>query len=295
MRSIAVCIASYRRPQGLRALLASLDALTFEECAPEVRIVVVDNDVEASARRVCDDARKGARHPLTYVHEPRTGIAIARNAAIAAAGDADGIAFVDDDERPAPDWLDRLLRAQHARDADVVTGPVVPRFETSPPAWVVEGGYFESVARPPGALIGAAHTNNTLVRKSCLERLSHGFDERMTPMGEDRELFERVAAAGGRIVWCPEAIVYESVPAERVTLRWLVRRAYRAGVASTRIGRLRRPIRDVAPRIVAHGLWCIGRGLAGTAGGALRGAAASVAGLRLAGFGVGRLTGLALR
>ena len=41
--SVAICIPSYRRPEGLHALLGALDALAFQGPAPEIRIVVVDN------------------------------------------------------------------------------------------------------------------------------------------------------------------------------------------------------------------------------------------------------------
>ena len=39
------------------------------------------------------------------------------------------------------------------------------------------------------------------------------------------------------MVWCNEAIVEENVPPERATLRWLLRRAFRIGVAAHRCAR----------------------------------------------------------
>jgi len=286
---IAVCVASYRRPEGLFALLGALDAQVFEPPQPTLRIVVVDNDPACSARSVCEEARRWLRHPLHYLHEKRPGIPIARNAAVAAALDLPWLAFVDDDERPEPRWLDALRRAQHEQSADLVAGPVLPAFESEPPGWIRRGRFLEY--EPSGA--HSARTGNLLVRTRCLARQPVVFDERMVPIGEDRELFERVAADGARIVWAPDAIVHESVPRERATLRYVLARGHRVGVASTRIARIRSSRARAAPRALVHGGWCVLRGLAEVALAPLRGAAAGAAGLRLLAFGLGRWRGLA--
>lgn len=287
--AIAVCIASCRRPEGLHALLGALDAQVFSPPRPTLRIVVVDNDPAGSARGVCDDARHWLRHPLHYRQEKRPGIPMARNAAVAAAWDLPWIAFVDDDERPEPGWLDALRRAQQRHAADLVAGPVLPLFESEPPAWLRAGRFLDY--EPSGA--HSARTGNLLVRSACLACQPRLFDERMRPIGEDRELFERVAAAGARIVWAPDAIVHESVPRERATLRWVLQRGHRVGVAATRIAVLRRSRVRAAPRALLHGAWCLLRGLLGASLAPLRGRAAGVAGLRLAAFGLGRWRGLA--
>ena len=81
--TLAVCIATYRRPTGLFALLGALDVQGFSDDPPNVRVIVVDNDTHESARDVCEQARGWLRHPIDYVTEPRKGIPHARNAALA--------------------------------------------------------------------------------------------------------------------------------------------------------------------------------------------------------------------
>jgi succinoglycan biosynthesis protein ExoM len=44
--------------------------------------------------------------------------------------------------------------------------------------------------------------------------------------GEDLDLFLRLEARGCRLVWCAEAVVWETVPAERKTLSYNLMRAY---------------------------------------------------------------------
>jgi glycosyltransferase involved in cell wall biosynthesis len=221
--------------------------------------------------------------------EKRKGIPPARNAAVAAAlGLADWIAFIDDDEIPEPRWLDRLLALQRETGAAVVTGPVLPRFEAEPPAWVRAGGFFESPRFAHGSARPHAFTNNVLVATAALVGQAPLFDERFSfGVGEDNDLFERLALAGHTIVWADDAIVHELVPRERVSARWLLGRGFRTGSAATHIDRVRgRGVR----RAIAHGGWCLAKGLALALAGPSQ--HVRVDGLRLAGFGVGRWAGL---
>src|SRR5262245_40320356 len=138
---VAICIASFQRPDGLAALLGALAELRFAGRAPSLAVVVVDNDPAESARAVVERARAALPHPIDYRLEPRRGIPHARNAALAAAlHRAHWLAFIDDDEIPAPGWLDALLAVAARTGADIVTGPVVPRFAAAPAHWVAEGG-----------------------------------------------------------------------------------------------------------------------------------------------------------
>lgn len=139
---MAVCICTFRRPDGLLNLLAGLDKQQFSAVpAPSITLVVVDNSPEGGAKLTCQ-AQQWA-WPLHYVHEPRPGISYARNTALAAVPPGtDFVAMIDDDETPAPHWLDRLLHAQSRSGADVVVGPAIPEFPEGTPDWIKVGGIF---------------------------------------------------------------------------------------------------------------------------------------------------------
>jgi succinoglycan biosynthesis protein ExoM len=47
--------------------------------------------------------------------------------------------------------------------------------------------------------------------------------------GEDEDFFNRLRDAGGRIGFAPAALAYETIPSDRATLRWLMRRSFRTG------------------------------------------------------------------
>lgn len=239
---VTVCACTYKRPEGLAALLKGLQNQTFSTVpAPRWDIVIADNEGSAEARAACEVFGNSSPIPITYVHEPRRGISHARNACLdRVPGDGDFFAMIDDDEIPEPDWLEQLLRAQRATNADVVLGRVLPIFDASAPAWVKNGGFFGSPSRRPGdeerrgyvdlQEIGGAATNNVLVRCSAYRRLNLTFDpERGLTGGSDSLFFRLMTLAGCRIVFASNSKVWETVPAERTTMRYLLSSEYRSG------------------------------------------------------------------
>jgi succinoglycan biosynthesis protein ExoM len=227
---VAVCIATYQRPKGLERLLAGIAELTFAGPAPRVKVVVVDNDArgETSDEIV---ARFRPRLPgLILEREPRQGISYARNRCLDAAGEPDFVAFIDDDEVPAPSWLDELLRVQREFDADVVRGPVIPRFDNQPEAWVLAGGFFDRPRHPTGTRLDVAYTHNTLVRWDPYARNLRFSPRYARSGGSDTHYFTRAHQQGATIVWADEALVEEFNPAGRQTVKWLAQRQYRIGL-----------------------------------------------------------------
>jgi succinoglycan biosynthesis protein ExoM len=292
---LAVCVNTYHRPEGLERFLRALAGAAFANPTPQVDVVVVDNDAEASARKVCEHAREWFPFDLHYVVEKRRGIPQARNTALSVAMPlADFVVITDDDVEPTPGWLAELLRVQGVYQADVVAGPNPPRFIDEPPAWVVEGRFFESPRRATGIAIKTAATNNVFVRRDALERMDRLFDERLGLQGfDDTEFFRRMAQEGHRMVWADDAIVYECIPETRATLRWLLQRAYR--IANGLGGpELRRLEGVTAPWVFSNGLKCLARGAVHLvrAVALRRGEAARVHALLRLASGAGWLTGL---
>jgi len=183
------------------------------------------------------------------VAEPRRGITFARNAALetAAALGSDFVAFIDDDEVPAPRWLTALLAAQRRSGATAVLGAVEPVYPPETPGWLVAGRFFETHRFADGAEIDDAHTANVLIDLKRLAALGLRFDHRYALTGgEDTMLFRDLKDAGGRIVYAADAVVYETVPASRARLAWLLRRWYRTGNVEAALylrGRRREPWR----------------------------------------------------
>ncbi|NJL48524.1 MAG: glycosyltransferase [Leptolyngbyaceae cyanobacterium SM2_5_2] len=227
---VSICIATYKRPDGLAALLQKINSLTFSKVEPPtLEVVVVDNDAVGSAKENCEQFRAVVNWTLIYEIEPQKGVSFARNKTLACVSkEADFIVFIDDDEVPESSWLDELLATQEKYNSDIVAGPVYPRFQdSSVPQWIEKGGFFDPPKHATGDQLNAAFTNNTLVRADLIRQMDVAFDPRFAFKGaEDTHLFMRLRKMGATIVWSNEAIVVESIPSSRTTLKWLIERGF---------------------------------------------------------------------
>ncbi len=232
MLHVTVCIITFRRQAWLGRLL---DALRVQghDGGPEYKlaVIVVDNDVEESARHVAESFACKGDFDLLYKVEPRQGIPIARNAALdAVPPDADFICFLDDDEWPSKNWLTELLRVQAATGATCVWAPVDPCFPADAPAWIIKSGIFAPSKFLNGARIKYAGTNNVLFSATFLRETGLRFDERLRYWGGDDHLFfYKAGKLGLRIHWAEKAVVYEEIPANRLTWAWMLQRQYKVG------------------------------------------------------------------
>ena len=228
-KHISVCICTYRRPDWLKRLLDSL----AEQQAPDgftFSIVVADNDASGSAEAVVTSFGRNFHCKTAYCREPIRNIALARNKAIENA-DGEFIAFIDDDEFPAANWLAQLLKVCEAYNCAGVLGPVRPHFAETPPSWIVEGRFCERPEQPTGTVMvwSASRTGNVLFRRSVLTGISQPFDPEFGTGAEDKDFFMRMNRRGYVFVWCNEAIVFETVPPSRWTRSYMFKRALLRG------------------------------------------------------------------
>jgi GT2 family glycosyltransferase len=199
------------RPDGLATLLTALDAQTLP--AERFEVVVVD---DGSA----DPPAAHGRIDRLVRHERPRGPATARNSGWRVAS-APLVAFVDDDCRPEPGWLEAALEAHRASPAAIVQGRTRPEPEdearlSDPLARSIRverlGPFFE--------------TCNIAYPRALLERIG-GFDETIPTAGsEDTDLALRALEAGAYAVFAPEAVVNHAVhdfgvaAAVRFSWRW---------------------------------------------------------------------------
>jgi len=226
---VTVCVCTFKRPQLLGELLQSLGRQ--RTVGIEWSIVVVDNDATATAEPTVAPFAATLDVPLTYAVEVRRGISHARNTAVGHSR-GDYVAFIDDDEVAAPDWLQNLVRTALAHQCDAVLGPVLPVFPEGAPAWVRDSGFFNRPRHVTGTHVRSqeGRTGNALVKQRWLMEAEPFRVELGLTGGEDYDFFRRLEAAGGSIVWADDALVSEIVPPERQRLRWMLERAVRGGL-----------------------------------------------------------------
>lgn len=227
---ISLVTPTQRRPEGLARAMRSLFAQQGVD-ASELELVVVDNDQHSSAEAGVEALRREAPFPVVYVHEPRPGVANARNAAMAVAS-GELIAFLDDDEEAPVGWLAALLAAQTRYDADAVFGPVRGRAPADVGAHRLYLERFFSregpaEAGPIGRYYGCG---DSLVRRSALPHPTAPFSPARNHIGgEDDLLFGGMQAAGARFAWEPAAWVWEDPDPKRLSLAYTLRRAFAYG------------------------------------------------------------------
>ena len=226
-------VVTYKRTDLFERLLLSLEIQ--EEIAQfDVKLVIVDNDPEESARPVLDAHRSRLPYRVQYVHQPVKNISISRNQCVAHA-EGKYLLFIDDDEYAEPDWLATMVRSIEALGADAVFGRVSPYFHPDAPEWLQDNFLYYKHCGPTGSVMRMPHTANSIVKLSVLRSMDGPFDLRYgKSSGEDTHLFHRIRRNGGLLMSCYESHVREFVPLERSNEAWLLQRARRTGNIYTR-------------------------------------------------------------
>lgn len=193
----SVVVPTRDRPERLARCLSAIDAQT----EPPDEVVVVDDGSRDAAAVV---AAVGDRDRVRVVRVGGHGPARARNRG---AAEATGhvVCFTDDDCRPGPGWLAALVDAV-AAGAPAVAGPT--RNGRPDDAFATASQLITNHLSDRSRLGDApfAPTSNLAVRGDVLAAVP--FDESFPlAAGEDREWCDRLAAAGHRLAWEPEAWV----------------------------------------------------------------------------------------
>lgn len=230
--SIVMCVCTRNRPEMFRGCLESLLRQKVPDDTRLSVVVVCNNETSGGTYDVVAEVcqRVSSACWVSFVHEPDTGIPQARNAALADALDrkADWIAFIDDDEIASPAWISDAYRAAVCYQADVVQGRVEQVYPEGTPEWMRRGVWRPERGVKP---IDFALTNNVLFRADAVRRAKVTFDERLRFIGgEDKAFFTALKAGGAVMLFCPQPLVWERLPPERVTFRWQLRNAFRKGV-----------------------------------------------------------------
>jgi GT2 family glycosyltransferase len=225
-------------------IVAGAEALAHQTVAPLETILVVDHNDALLAR--ARDELSGVR----VLDNPRTGGASgARNTGIAHAKGSI-VAFVDDDARPDPDWVERLLAAYDDPSVMAVGGVATPvwpsrRPDHLPPEldWIVGCTYRGQPTRR--ADVRNLWGCNMSVRREAFD-LVGTFDEEigrigLIPLGaEETELCIRIRQriAGARVVYEPTAVVHHRVTEARCQWSYLVSRSHAEGISKAAMSRL---------------------------------------------------------
>jgi glucosyl-dolichyl phosphate glucuronosyltransferase len=223
-----VVICTFNRSSLLDNTLGQLGQLELTGC-DEWELIVVNNNCSDDTDAVI---RRHSNHlPLRHLWEPRPGKSYAANLAVQEAR-GDLILWVDDDVLVGPRWLSAYVEAAHTHpDVSFFGGPIIPWFETKPPAWIschlrLISGCFAAQAPfdepfTPISSDRLPYGANMGMRRHCFE---HGsFDTNLGPVGrrnyQDEEivLLQTLLDRGQQGLWVREASVQHFIPTARLT------------------------------------------------------------------------------
>lgn len=265
--SVVICAYTDRRWENIVGAVASVRAQTRP---PARTILVVDHNPPLLER-----ARAAFSDVQVVPNVGRRGLSGARNSGIVhAIGEV--VAFLDDDARAEPDWLERLAAGYVNPSVVGVGGAATPVWPGRRPRWLppefdwVVGCSFTGMPEAPAPvrnLIGA----NMSFRREVFGSVG-GFTDGIgrvgsRPLGcEETELGIRLRQwrPGSRLVYEPAAVVRHRVTADRMAWRYFCSRCFAEGISKAMVSRLvgarnaleteRRYVRSVLPRAILRGL-----------------------------------------
>lgn len=241
---ISVVVCTRQRPVLLRGCLTSL----LQQTVPlaQYEIVVVDNSADDAETRAIAQAVSDA---IGVLHEPRVGLARARNCGWRAAR-GDVIAFLDDDAEATPLWIETIRQTftNVVSPPLCVGGSVEPLWDAPRPIWLTDKLLenlslvnWSDTPRPLAArewIVGC----NMAFRRTVLQELG-GFAETLGRRGakllgmEEILLQMQLRRRGDVPYYQPALIVRHHIAPERLTPRWFVRRAFWNGVSRAHMER----------------------------------------------------------
>ncbi|WMT87941.1 glycosyltransferase family 2 protein [Pelagibacterium sp. 26DY04] len=230
--SVVICTHSTSRLPLVRDALASVQIQTRP--AHEI-IVVVDHNQTVADALASDDT-----NVRVIPNTGPQGLSSARNCGVAAAT-GDIIAFIDDDARAAPDWLEKLLEIYRTRDVLAVGGYIEPVWPGGRPSWWPEEFDWVVGCSYRGQPETAASVRNLIGCNMSFRRMAFdvcgGFSETLGRVGadgggcEETELCIRAQSAFplSRILYDPAVRVRHRIDPERVSWRYFVKRCRAEG------------------------------------------------------------------
>lgn len=241
MITIAVC--THNR---VRSLKRTLDCLIRLPATADYEVLVVDN-ASTDGSRTLVSAMSSQWPQLRYVYEGKLGLSNALNRAVEAAR-GEVIAFVDDDETVAANWLDAVRDAFSDRNVGVIfgrlrvktKGPESTRRQLRslfPPRDYGENPIQVTEANRARFMFGtgiSAYWRSTLLEMGPF-RTDLGRKGGQLLGGEDTDMFGRLLKAGKTIVYWPDAVYYHHIDEHRTSLGASLKRSFYFGVNEARL------------------------------------------------------------
>lgn len=233
-----VALCTHNHADRLTRTLADLAQMR----APDVpwEFLIIDNASSDATPAILEGHAWPQGWQVRVVREDKLGLSNARNRAIQEAR-GEYVIFMDDDETADPDWLCAFERLVEAHSPDAFGGRIDVMFEDMRPSWLADEllAFLGELHRAdtivqltdPGSFF---HGGNFGFRKSVCETVG-GFDSMLGRKGTDNtggeevDFYRRLLAAGFRVWWTPEAVIYHRIQAAKLKRGYFLDLHFRQG------------------------------------------------------------------
>lgn len=177
---------------------------------------------------------------VRVVHEAQLGLSNARNRAVKEA-EGDYLIFIDDDETVDPDWLCAFERLIQEHRPDAFGGRIRVLFEDERPSWLADEllGFLGELNHGDTAHVLVADDTPFFggsfgCHRSVFERIG-AFDAELGRKGaannggEEVDLYRRLIAAGMKVWWAPDAVVFHRIEAAKLRRGYFLDLHFRQG------------------------------------------------------------------
>lgn len=254
MPRLTVLICTHNREQLLSNALHWINRAARPDNW-SVEILVAANactdGTHALLHRYQESREENGGLPLKWIAVPTPGKTHALNAALAQT-DTDMVAFVDDDHRIDSNYLVAVCAAaeQHP-ETGMFCGRILPDWDGTEPQWVHDQGPYriyplpvprfelDRAAGPIDANIAIPGGGNLAIRPeifSVVGPFNHEYGPKGHDLqgGEDSEWVLRALSKGIELRYNPDMVQYHYVDGRRLTLSYLLRKAYRRSASMVR-------------------------------------------------------------
>lgn len=235
--NITVAICTYngekRLPRVLEALRSQtqIDKISWE-------VIVINNNSRDRTEQVVQSYQDNFPCPLYLYFEPQPGIAVARRLAVKMAK-GEFIAFIDDDNIPAQDWVNAAVTfARNYPQAGAFGSRLIPEYEVPPPANFEQIACFLAISDRGNVPFrydllsrwlfpaGAGMVIRTQAWLECVPSspvLTGVSQQSLSAKGEDIETLSYLRQKGWQIWHNPDLKITHVIPKKRLEKLYLFR------------------------------------------------------------------------
>lgn len=241
--NLTIIICTYNRAHILSEAFVSLLQQTVSP--DNYSLLIIDNNSTDNTQETVASF-KDKFTDIRIILENNQGLSHARNRALKEC-QTEWLAFLDDDAKAHPDWVETILKTIEKGDFDGFGGPYYAWHHYGPaPRWLPEDfGTYES-PQGYGLLKGDTYIpgGNSVLRCDAARSIGTfstelGMSGNRCGYGEETQFYERMRAAGYRMGYVPHLKIDHCVLPYKYTLRWQIRSAFEYGKSANYVANIK--------------------------------------------------------